>query len=100
MGFLIGVVLVVILVPLGAFIARWLEDFGKEARGRRFVWWVLDSLGRSDRVDRQMLVRPVQIGYDRAAPQQPQFTILKTVVARVTVGSHPTPTADERPLTR
>jgi hypothetical protein len=37
MGFLIGVVLVVILVPLGAFIARWLEDFGKEARGRRFV---------------------------------------------------------------
>jgi hypothetical protein len=28
------------------------------------------------------------------------LTVLKTVVARVTVGSNPTPTAGERPLTR
>jgi hypothetical protein len=71
MGFLIGVVLVVILVPSGAFIARWLEDFGRGTRQEIRHWWVLDSMGRSDRVDRQMLTKPVQTGYDRAAPPQP-----------------------------
>lgn len=37
MSYWIGVVLVVILVPLGAFIARRLEDFGKEVRAKRFL---------------------------------------------------------------
>ncbi|MYW70176.1 hypothetical protein GTY65_39910 [Streptomyces sp. SID8379] len=45
MGFWVGFALIIFVVPLGAFVARWLEDAGKKSRARTAVvvgyWSVL-----------------------------------------------------------